>query len=105
MLREIRDELRDLEAGVFAESVRALAEVAERLQSTSERQEKMRDKGFWTEDEAAIALGYVDDEGQIMKKAFVKMVMERGIPRHKTSHNRAYYFPEEVAEALRKLEG
>ena len=40
-----------------------------------------------------------------MKRAFAKMAMECGIPRHKTAHNRTFYFLDEVEDALRGLDG
>ena len=80
-----------------------LCEAAEALARVQESQERARRRNMVTEEELAREMGYVNERGEVEKRQFAADMVKCGVERHKTSRTRAFYFRDEVEEAIRRL--
>lgn len=104
-LEEAKEALRAFEGSALAAVAESLARTAESLAETLMRLERTSGKSFVAEEELAVEMGYVDEAGAPMKKAFAKAMLEAGVPRHKLTNTRVYYLRDEVEDALRRMDG
>lgn len=102
-LDENREALRAFEGTALAQIARSLAETAETLARVQESQDRARRRNMVTEEDLAREMGYVNEAGEVERRQFAADMVKCGVERHKTSRTRAFYFRDEVEEAIRRL--
>ena len=104
-LSEATEALRSVEFTALSATAETLAEVAASLSEAAQRLEGMGAGAILTVEQAAVELGYVDDEGSSRTKAFAKAAAEKGFRRHVLNANNIYYIRRELYEDVARLPG
>lgn len=104
-LSEARTALRDVEATALASVAEILMKVTEAQMRMLTELASMGSDAILTLEQAAVEMGYVDDDGHPRTKAWSKAAAEKGFRRHVLNANNIYYIRRELHEDVARLSG